>query len=363
MFQNLKVDIIYYKTNTDFEMQFNLCGCCRMRLLTDKSPDRKTALHSLARAVSRSRIIIITGGLFGDDGIINMVSSATGIPLAELDKQSYGIGGNEKIEILKGATPLVTAEGYFGGLIIESGPQTMILISENKNIRKNIMQNLIHPYVEELCAVELKEKAAAVTETHNPTQNNEPAVDFIDDSNEEAAPQEEQMTEESSETELLAEDDSYDATQIEVQKSVERQEIYTETVEENIIDTTQSDAEADAIVSSGMIFESDDDVVIAPLEDVEAPLVVEVEEEESIPEDRIEIDEEYLKDFILESEEDYMRKPKFSLSLNKAILALAIVLLVIFAVLCFCIFYVPASEGMDVGEYIRETYNTLFGKV
>ena len=52
MFQNVKVDIIYYKTNTDFEMEFNLCGCCRMRLLTDKSPDRKTAVHSLARAVS-----------------------------------------------------------------------------------------------------------------------------------------------------------------------------------------------------------------------------------------------------------------------------------------------------------------------
>ena len=30
MFQNLKVDVIYYKTNTDFEMEFNLCGCCRM---------------------------------------------------------------------------------------------------------------------------------------------------------------------------------------------------------------------------------------------------------------------------------------------------------------------------------------------
>ena len=38
----MKVDVIYYKTNTDFEMEFNLCGCCRMRLLTDKAPDRKT---------------------------------------------------------------------------------------------------------------------------------------------------------------------------------------------------------------------------------------------------------------------------------------------------------------------------------
>ena len=47
MFQNLKVDVIYYKTNSDFEMEFNLCGCCRMRLLSDKTPDKKTMIMSL----------------------------------------------------------------------------------------------------------------------------------------------------------------------------------------------------------------------------------------------------------------------------------------------------------------------------
>ncbi|MEE1055109.1 MAG: hypothetical protein U0L36_04660, partial [Acutalibacteraceae bacterium] len=68
MFQIIKVDIIYYQTNTDFEMEFNLCGCCRMRLLTDNAPDKKTLVHSLARAVSRSRVIIIVGNLFGEEG-------------------------------------------------------------------------------------------------------------------------------------------------------------------------------------------------------------------------------------------------------------------------------------------------------
>ena len=33
---NLKVDIIYYKTSSDFELEFNLTGCCRMRLFKDK---------------------------------------------------------------------------------------------------------------------------------------------------------------------------------------------------------------------------------------------------------------------------------------------------------------------------------------
>ncbi len=376
MFQNLKVDIIYYKTNTDFEMEFNLCGCCRMRLLTDKSPDRKTALHSLSRAVSRSRIIIITGGLFGEDGIINMISSATGIPLAELEKSSYGISGDEKIEILKGATPLVTVEGYFGGLIIERGPQTMILVSENKNIRKNIMQHLIHPYVEELCAVELKEKAAAITETNNAPKNEESDIDLTDSSDENLEAQEEAGIEtvedeaaaadiiEEATNELTEENFTSQETAQDIeQESDNREEIYIETQENFVIDTAKSDTEVDAIISSGIIFDSnDDDIVIAPIEDVEAPIIVDTDPQDNTDEARIKITEEYLKDFFLEPDEENSKR-KLSFSLNKVILVLAILLLIVFAVLCFCIFYIPSSAGMDVSEYLSETFNTLFGKL
>ena len=164
MFQNIKVDIAYYKTNTDFEMEFNLCGCCRMRLLTDKAPDKKTLVHSLARAVSRSRVIIIVGKLFGEDGIINIAASATGSKLSVADNKAYGISTDDKIEIINGSTPLVTPEGYFGGCIMEKGPQTMILLTENKNVRKAVMKNLIHPYIEELCALDLKAQAASANE-------------------------------------------------------------------------------------------------------------------------------------------------------------------------------------------------------
>ena len=91
MFQNIKVDIIYFKTYTDFELEFNLCGCCRMRLLTDKAPDKKTLVHSLARAVSRSRVIIIAGKLLGDEGTIGLISHSIGKETAVIDKAQYGI--------------------------------------------------------------------------------------------------------------------------------------------------------------------------------------------------------------------------------------------------------------------------------
>ena len=87
MLQNLKVDIVYYRTNTDFELEFNLCGCCRMRLLTDKAPDRKTLVHDLARAVSRSRVIIISGNLFGEDGIMDITARAISKTLTEIDNK------------------------------------------------------------------------------------------------------------------------------------------------------------------------------------------------------------------------------------------------------------------------------------
>ena len=144
MFQNIKVDIIYYNTATDFEMEFNLSGCCRMRLLTDKSPDRKTLVNHLVRAVSRSRIIMITGALFGEEGLLNTCSQAINRPLVKADIKQYGINSEQEIEVLKDSIPLVSTDGIFGGCIVEQGPQTLILLSENKDIRKNIMQTLIY---------------------------------------------------------------------------------------------------------------------------------------------------------------------------------------------------------------------------
>ncbi len=358
MFQNLKVDIIYYKTNTDFEMEFNLCGCCRMRLLTDKSPDRKTALHSLSRAVSRSRIIIVTGSLFGEDGIINTVSSAIGIPLVALEKGNYGIGDEQKIEILKGATPLVTTDGYFGGCIIESGPQTMILLSENKNIRKNIMQTLIHPYVEELCAVELKEKAAAVTEAQNITDNDE----TVSEENSEKSVTE--QTEETNEADAENAEAEAVTTEETADTKGETEELYIEMANEPSVNIENTNAEADAILSSGMIFESDDEnIVIEPISnEVEAPFLIDTEPVDISSESRIIPDDTSAEDFLFD-DDSYMAEPRSSLSLNVFITLIVIFLLIVLAILCYCIFYVPSRNGVDVSEYIRETFNTLFGKV
>ena len=133
MIQNIKVDIVYYMTAADFEFEFNLGSCCHMRLLNDKAKDKNAYVNSLARAVSRSQIIISCGPLFGDDGLISVCSAAINHGLQKADNKAYGIASDDSIDIIEGSVPLVTPEGYFGGCIIESGNQSIILLTENRN--------------------------------------------------------------------------------------------------------------------------------------------------------------------------------------------------------------------------------------
>ncbi len=147
MVKNIKVDLIYYTIGTDFEMEFNLCGCCRMRLLTDTVSNRNEFSKSLARGVSRSNIVIACGPIFGEKGLVSTVAKVTNIGTQTIDNRKYGIEEENEIKVLKGSTPLVTSDGTFCGCIIENGPQVIILLTESKSLRKRVMKELVHPYI------------------------------------------------------------------------------------------------------------------------------------------------------------------------------------------------------------------------
>ncbi len=152
MLENFKTDIIYYDTASDFELEFNLCGCCRMRLFNDKCNDKKSLLLSLSRAVSRSRVIIVTASLFGENNIFKTVASAIGSDTETVDNNQYNIASDAQITVIKGSLPLVTEDGIFGGCIIESGPQSLIVLTDNQAVRKTLMKTLIHPYIKEIAS-------------------------------------------------------------------------------------------------------------------------------------------------------------------------------------------------------------------
>ena len=372
MFQNIKVDIIYFKTYTDFELEFNLCGCCRMRLLTDKAPDKKTLVHSLARAVSRSRVIIIAGKLLGDEGTIGLISHSIGKETAVIDKAQYGISGDDEIKVISGATPLVTPSGEFGGCIIESGPQSMILLTDDKAVRKTVMNTLIHPYIEELCATELKAKADAAVQA--------PIAPATPVTEEPALSAEEPETEAETETvDILSSSEGIETVENTNAETVAETETETEETappiaenekaEESIPISAYSASHDNSVeLYGGMVFEEDADVKREPY----AVPDTSVDDGMYIGPQRMKkgatnyynhrYGAESFDETVYRTDTGNNTKRPSVFYGNTAILITAIVLLVILAVLCYCIFYIPSKDGVSAAAYLRETFGTLLGK-
>lgn len=169
---NLKVDIIYYKTSSDFELEFNLTGCCRMRLFKDKIDDRKEFVTALARDVSRSRIILVISDLHGDKNGAETVSAAIGYKYVPLDKAAHSVKSDEDIYVPKGALPLVTKSGQFGGCIIECGKQSIIIVTSDRALRHEIMRSYIHQYIFDINQVEAYNERLRHESENNPIIDN-----------------------------------------------------------------------------------------------------------------------------------------------------------------------------------------------
>ena len=71
------------------------------------------------------------------------------------------------------------------------------------------------------------------------------------------------------------------------------------------------------------------------------------------------LENDFEEDITDQYEEDTPKKS--GKGLNISIIILSVVLLLVVAVLCYCIFVVPQSEGVSAGAYLKETFNTLLG--
>lgn len=317
MLQNLRVDVLYYRTATDFEMEFNLGGCCHMRTFTDKTDTRKGLVSLLARAVSRSRVIIVCGPLFDEKGLISTVSAAVGKSLVAADNAAFGIESDEKIEIIDGSMPLVTPEGFFGGCIIESGPQTIILLTENKSVRKTVMKKLIHPYITEISysafhgddtVPEIPTVSAPVAETEDVPEET-PAV-AEDEPTEEVPAADEQKTEEEPVDDEPFEIDMDAALEEELRREIED--------EINGIDL--------------------DDIEDEPAEDITPP----VEEQKPV----------YTPTPYYEEETEFTPVNP----VNVWIIVLLVMLLLVIGVIAYLLVFVPLKDGIDIPTYIRSLF-------
>lgn len=402
MIQNIKVDTIYYLTNSDFEMEFNLCGCCKMRLLTDKAENAKNFVGLLSRAVSRSQVILCCGKLFSNDGLINIVAKAIKKPLVTVNNATYGIADSNEIKIIDGAVPLVNSDGCFCGCIAESGPQSIILLTDNKGLRKTVLKQLIHPYIEELSIIRntketevipqpdsneilesiadetaVQEEIAEVTEGEISAEMLEtlqtPEI-FEDEQNENA---EEIETVDEAQTPEDADTDSEVAAN-DMASETEPTSENTET-EENQVSDSQNDAEEnnqDFNLTEGLDKIEDfvmPEVIVDEAPEVTEPTFIDPSEINSgfelyLEPERVKyskkshyalnyIPSERDKEFISESSDAEFFEEEEKQMLNLPIMIVIIVLLVALAALAYLLIFIPMRSDYVFSEYIKNIFS------
>ena len=354
MLQNLRVDVIYHQTASDFEMEFNLNGCCRMRLLSDKTTDKKAFVKALARGVSRSRIIIACGPLFSADGLINTVATAIGSGLCQCDSKTYGIRGNDTIHIIVGSTPLVTPDGYFGGCIIESGSQTIILLTENRAFRKVIMKSLIHPYIEEISYLpenprQAAEAAPTVSESAALSEGEvyltETDAEYDQTPIADTAYEAPAATDDPHNIQFIMDGDTPEAEESEPEAAVSEAEAGVE-----FVLNTQDENNADET-------EQDNAIPISQLES----LYTEVEPVDDIK-------ERYAKAYVPSAEDNmFITTPDFDeppkaprssgKSINITIVILVLILLLAVLTLVYFVFLKPMTMGVGTSDYIKQIFS------
>ncbi len=149
MGKDMKLEVIYYRLNSDVKLEFGLHGDYPLRLLTDTCNDPKSFLHSLKRAVQRSAVIITVGGFNYDCYLPSVLALSVGRGTVELDLQKNGIVNIDCPAIIPDNSYPIVMNGTFCGCVLESGPQSIIMLTDNKRTRLDVIQKLIVPYLTE----------------------------------------------------------------------------------------------------------------------------------------------------------------------------------------------------------------------
>lgn len=147
MSADLKLEIIYFKQNADIELEFGLHGEYPLRLLTASSDEPRDFLKKLKRAVGRSTIILTVGGF--SDNLPQILGRSVGAEPTAVDREKYDIHEPDgEIVMPRGAVP-IAVNGTYGGCVLESGAQSIIMLGENRRLRKKIVSSLVVPYIKE----------------------------------------------------------------------------------------------------------------------------------------------------------------------------------------------------------------------
>lgn len=150
MKQSIKIDIIYFGVDRDTQMEFRFSDCDKMpiRTLASTASDRDEFLYALKRAVYRSDTVIVVGGLEGGIFAPALIGAAVGNPSEKVDYKALGLAEPAKpLSFPKFSIPLVTPDNRIGGMLLEKGGESIIVLSEDANVRHQLLDTLIYPYI------------------------------------------------------------------------------------------------------------------------------------------------------------------------------------------------------------------------
>ncbi len=332
MISNLKVDIIYYKTSSDFELEFNLSGCCRMRIFKDKVNDRKELVNTLARDVSRSRVIIVVTDLIGEKNGVEIVSSAIGYKYEPIDKMAHSIKSGDNIKAPHGCLPLVTKAGQYGGCIVECGKQSIIIVSSDRSLRHEVMRTYIHQYIFDINQVEAYNERLRHESEHNPIidqsnilntarQEFMPATAEIQPASENTDIDTDAKNEESHTTEMPSADENSEAA-VSEETTSKAEEIKEQNNDDTLNPNNDSEATDDEVRAESTVVRSSSAGFVAMMSD-----------------------KEDMQDTVYNNADVDRRLPRRKKGTDIALLVVVILLLVCFGLLAYYFVYLPIVGG------------------
>ena len=149
MVPDLTLEVIYLDQPTDFKMEFELCSSSNVRFLSLPVKSHAEFLSAISKSVVRSRVIIAVGSFNPSDKLYipKIIAKATGYELSQVQKEIFGIVSVDSVLLPKSALPLVDANGNLGGAVLESNDQSIIMLTSDKELRFDIVKNLVCPYL------------------------------------------------------------------------------------------------------------------------------------------------------------------------------------------------------------------------
>lgn len=334
MLKNLKIDIIYYETPSDFEFEFNLGGCCHCRVLNNTTSSPKELIGCLSKAVARSRVIIVVGNFNQPNGLCLLISKAIGRQLTSVSADEYGIIESSNTTVIEGSLPLVSSDGLLSGCIIESGPQSIILLPDEKSLRKDIAENLVFQYIS---AVSRTPETDSVISSDSTPEAQDIKADDIE--------------------EVIADD------------YLPTEEVYTEDIPEEIVTEALPDETEDILNDVEEIFDNNEkdtdetENISEETLDVEEIIIsdnadgffdISVEKNEKKTEDNFvysnNADSEYDNDY----ETNESSKDK---SMNLIIWIIIGLMFIVIGILAYMLIYTPLKNGVNITEYVKQLFS------